>query len=67
MNKATYPNVGFVLHKVETFNFENNGNATMSIWYDKDGTLLDVERSDNRPLSKLDKAKAERLGTIWKG
>lgn len=67
MNKSTFPNGGFVLHKVATFNFENNGRATMSVWYDADGTLLDAERRDNRPLSKLDKAKAERLGPVWKG
>jgi hypothetical protein len=59
MNKATFPNGGFVLHKVATFNFENNGRATMSIWFDADGTLLDAERSlTAEPLSKLDKAKA---------
>lgn len=67
MNKATFTDGGFVLHKVATFNFENNGRATMSIWYGADGTLLDADRSDSRPLSKLDKAKALRLGPIWKG
>jgi hypothetical protein len=67
MYKQTFYNGGFVLHKVNTFNASENGGVTFSAWYNKAGELQDAERRDSRKMSKLDTAKAIRLGPIWKG
>jgi hypothetical protein len=62
MQKQTFTNGGFVLHKVQTFNMT----SFMSVWADASGNVLDIERRDGRKPTGLDKAKAERLAGIWK-
>jgi hypothetical protein len=67
MYKQTFYTGGFVLHRVNTFNAADNGGVTFSAWYNKAGELQDAERRDSRRMSRLDTAKAVRLGPIWKG
>jgi hypothetical protein len=67
MFKQKFLNEGFMLHGVDTFNAADNGGVTFSAWYNEAGELQDAERRDSRRMSKLDTAKAVRLGPIWKG
>lgn len=62
MQKQTFTNGGFVLHKVQTFNMT----CCMSVWADVNGNVLDIERKDGRNPTGLDKAKAAKLAAIWK-
>ena len=62
MQKSTFANGGFVMHKIPTV----MGTTVMSVWCDKDGNVLDIERRDGRKPSKSDRLSAASHGRIYK-
>lgn len=67
MQKNTFPDGGFVLHKI--FSFTTKGHH--SAWYDKDGNLLDAEHIillASRPVKRGGPVwrELDNLGKVWK-
>ena len=63
---SKFNNGGFVLHKIPV-----NG-QTYSAWYDKDGKLLDAERTTNHKVSHVSvkytqvRAELQKVGNRYK-
>ena len=65
MQKATFENGGFALHKV----FLPGSVCKFSAWYDKQGELLDAEKIDGAGRSFKPNAgqtnQLKRVGKVW--